>query len=176
MTRTRISSLAIAGLLAALASGPVAAQTAPPAANAHAAHAAAAQAAPEAPATNMSACHSMAGVDHSSMTSEQRAAMMERHRTMMATHGAASADGAGMAGMAGMDHSSMTPEQRAAMMERRQTMMAGMDHSNMSSEERAAMKAKHEAMMAACAGGLAGMDHGANDPAPAAAAEPAHQH
>ena len=139
MTRTRISSLAIAGLLAALASGPVAAQTAPPVANAHAAHAAAAQAAPaapEAPATNMSACHSMAG----------------------------------------MDHSSMTPEQRAAMMERHQTMMAGMDHSNMSSEEHAAMKAKHEAMMAACAGGMAGMDHGAHDPATAAAAEPAHQH
>ena len=118
----------------------------------------------------------MAGMDHSSMTPEQRAAMMERRQTMMATHGAASTDGAGMAGMAGMDHSAMTPEQRAAMMERHQTMMAGMDHSNMSSEEHAAMKAKHEAMMAACADGMAGMDHDANHPAPAAAAEPAQQH
>ena len=119
MTRTRISSLAIAGLLAALASGPVAAQTAPPAANAHAAHAAAAQTAPEPPATNMSACHSMAGMDHSSMTSEQRAAMMERHQTMMA----------------GMDHSNMSSEEHAAMKAKHEAMMAacadgmaGMDH------------------------------------------------
>ena len=110
------------------------------------------------------------------MTSEQRAAMMERHQAMMANHGAAPADGTGHAGMAGMDHSAMTSEQRAAMMERHQTMMAGMDHSNMTAEQHAEMKAKHEAMMASCAGGMSGMDHGAHHPAPAAAAEPAHQH
>lgn len=102
--------------------------------------------------------------------------MMERHQAMMANHGAAAADGAGHAGMSGMDHSNMTSEQRAAMMERHQTMMAGMDHSNMTAEQHAEMKAKHEAMMASCAGGMSGMDHGANHPAPEAAAEPAHQH
>ena len=154
MTRTRTSSLAIAGLLAALASGPVAAQTAPDAHAGHAGHAAMTQTAPAAPAADAHAGHA----GHAAMG-----------------QAAPAADAPACHGMAGMDHSAMTPEQHAAMMEHHQTMMAGMDHSTMTAEQHAEMKAKHEAMMASCAG-MAGMDHGAHHPAPEAAAEPAHQH